>query len=79
MSKKAEKKAEKPKSKDWRDDGIARFTVELPQGLVDEIGEHANAKGLKPSHIIRLWLLERAAAERQPAPAPSAIPPGARP
>lgn len=75
MSKKAEKKVEKPKSKDWRDDGIARFTVELPQSLVDEIGEHANAKGLKPSHIIRLWLLERAAAER----GSLALPPGARP
>ena len=53
------------KPKGWREAGVVRLTIELPQALVDEMGAAADAKGLKPSHIIRLWLIERAAVERQ--------------
>ena len=66
VQKKKPKKAEErhKATGDWRDGGVARMTVELPQGLVDDMSVVANAKGLKLSHIVRLWLLERVAAEK---------------
>lgn len=43
----------------WRDSGVFRATIEFPMELWNRIKGASNKKGLKPSHIIRLWMQER--------------------
>ncbi|MFH1690594.1 MAG: hypothetical protein ABIE42_10230 [Candidatus Eisenbacteria bacterium] len=43
----------------WRKKGVKRLNLELSVALWDALKVEADRLGLKPSHVIRMWLTER--------------------